>query len=49
MFESWSSNPYEDYKISTDLTEVKNKLNNVFFNNIFIVFLYPFDVLYLSV
>ena len=31
MFESWSSNPYEDYKISTDLTEVKNRLNNVFF------------------
>ena len=35
MFESWSSNPYEDYKISTDLTEVKNKLNNVFFVQLF--------------
>ena len=30
MFESWSSNPYEDYKISTDLTDLKNKLNNIF-------------------
>ena len=28
MFETWSRNPYEDYKISADLTELKNKLNN---------------------
>ena len=31
MFESWSRNPYDDYKISTDLTELKNKLNNTLF------------------
>jgi hypothetical protein len=35
MFESWSTNPYEDYKISTDLTEFKNKLNNVIFVQLF--------------
>ena len=35
LFESWSSNPYEDYKISADLTEYKNKLNNVFFAQLF--------------
>ena len=35
MFESWSTNPYEDYKISTDLTELKNKLNNIFFVQLF--------------
>jgi hypothetical protein len=35
MFESWSSNPYEDYKISTDLTDLKNKLNNIFFVQLF--------------
>ena len=35
MFESWSSNPYEDYKISADLTEYKTKLNNVFFAQLF--------------
>jgi hypothetical protein len=35
MFESWSTNPYEDFKISTDLTEAKNRLNNVFFTQLF--------------
>ena len=35
MFESWSTNPYEDFKISTDLTDVKNRLNNVFFTQLF--------------
>jgi hypothetical protein len=35
IFESWSSNPYEDYKITGDLTEFKNKLNNVFFAQLF--------------
>ena len=35
MFESWSRNPYEDYKISADLTELKNKLNNVYFSQLF--------------
>ena len=35
MFESWSTNPYEDYKISADLSEYKNKLNNVFFAQLF--------------
>ena len=31
MFQSWSRNPYYDYKITTDLSELKNKLNNVLF------------------
>ena len=35
MFESWSKNPYEDYKISTDLTAFKNQLNNIFFAQLF--------------
>jgi len=35
MFESWSKNPYEDYKISNDLTDFKNQLNNVFFAQLF--------------
>lgn len=35
MFESWSRNPYDDYKISADLTELKNKLNNVYFAQLF--------------
>jgi hypothetical protein len=35
LFESWSRNPYEEYKISTDLTEYKNKLNNVLFAQLF--------------
>lgn len=35
LFESWSNNPYEDYKISTDLSEYKNKINNVFFGQLF--------------
>ena len=35
LFENWSMNPYEEYKISTDLTELKNKLNNIFFAQLF--------------
>ena len=35
MFQSWSRNPYEDYKITTDLSELKNKLNNVLFAQLF--------------
>jgi len=35
LFESWSRNPYDDYKISSDLTEVKNKLNNILFAQLF--------------
>ena len=35
MFEKWSKNPYEDYKISTDLTAFKNQLNNIFFAQLF--------------
>ncbi len=31
LFQSWSRNPYEEYKITTDLSELKNKLNNVLF------------------
>lgn len=35
MFDSWSRNPYDDYKISADLSELKNKLNNVYFSQLF--------------
>ena len=35
MFQSWSRNPYFDYKITTDLSELKNKLNTVFFVQLF--------------
>ena len=35
MFESWSKNPYEDFKVSVDLTEFKNKINNVLFVQLF--------------
>ena len=35
MFESWSRNPYDDYQISSDLTELKNKLNSVYFTQLF--------------
>ena len=35
LFENWSKNPYEEYKISTDLTEYKNKINNMLFGQLF--------------
>ena len=35
MFENWSKNPYEDYKISVDLNEYKNKLDNELFKQLF--------------
>ncbi len=35
MFQSWSINPYTDYKITTNLSELKNKLNNVLFEQLF--------------
>ena len=35
MFQSWSRNPYADYKITTDLSELKNKVNNVLFIQLF--------------
>ena len=35
MFDSWSRNPYDDYKISVDLSELKNELNNVYFTELF--------------
>jgi len=35
MFDSWSRNPYDDYKISADLNELKNKLNNIYFTQLF--------------
>lgn len=35
MFQSWSRNPYTDYKVTTDLSELKNKVNNVLFNQLF--------------
>ena len=35
MFQSWSRNPYTDYKITTDLTELKEKVNNILFEQLF--------------
>ncbi len=35
MFQSWSRNPYVDYKITTDLSEFKTKINNVLFAQLF--------------
>ena len=35
IFMSWSKNPYDDYKITMDLSELKNKMNNVFFVQLF--------------
>ena len=35
MFQTWSRNPYADYKITTDLSELKNKVNNVLFVQLF--------------
>ena len=34
MFESWSNNPYQDYKIGIDLTDYKNKIN-IYFEELF--------------
>ena len=34
MFESWGNNPYQDYKISVDLAEYKNKIN-IYFEQLF--------------
>ena len=35
MFDNWSKKPYEDFQISVDLNEYKNKLNNVVFKRLF--------------
>ena len=35
MFLSWSKNPFIEYKITTDLSELKNKLNNILFVQLF--------------
>lgn len=34
MFEGWSSKPYDDYQISTDLTELRKRLDNVLFKQL---------------
>ena len=34
MFESWGNNPYQDYKIGTDLADYKNKIN-IYFGELF--------------
>ena len=34
MFSSWSRNIYAEYKITTDLSEMKNKLNNILFSQL---------------
>ena len=35
MFQTWSRNPYVDYKITNDLTELKEKVNNILFAQLF--------------
>ena len=35
IFENWSSKPYEDYQISVDLSQLKEKVNNVMFDELF--------------
>lgn len=35
MFESWSRNPYDEYQISTDLQDLKKRLNDVLFSQLF--------------
>ena len=37
LFENWSQKPYEDINISVDLSELKNKLNNVMFEELFLM------------
>ena len=35
LFEKWSTNPYEDYNISVDLSQLKNEVNNVMFPKLY--------------
>ena len=35
MFSNWSQRPYQEYQISVDLSEFKNKVNNVMFDELF--------------
>ena len=35
IFDSWSHNPYEDYQISVDLSELKTKVNTIMFDELF--------------
>ena len=35
IFENWSKKPFEDFKISVDLSELKQKLNSVMFQELF--------------
>ena len=35
IFENWSSNPYDDYQISVDLSQLKTKLKSVMFDELF--------------
>ena len=35
LFKNWSSKPYEDYKISVDLSQLKTKVNSVMFEELF--------------
>lgn len=34
MFEGWSNRPYDDYRISTDLTDLRTRLDNVLFKQL---------------
>ena len=35
LFEKWSNNPYEDYNISVDLSQLKKDVNTVMFDKLF--------------
>ena len=35
IFENWSNNPYDDYQISVDLSQLKTEVNNIMFDKLF--------------
>ena len=35
IFENWSSNPYDDYNMSADLTKFKTEVNSIMFDKLF--------------
>ena len=35
IFENWSSNPYDDYKTSVDLSQLKTELNSIMFEELY--------------
>ena len=37
IFDDWSQNPYKDYQISVDLSDLKTQVNTVMFNELFLM------------